>query len=152
MSLTAIGPIESTVHTTNVWLKELMEELGWDDRQRAYHALAAVLHTLRDRLTAAEAADLGAQLPMLIRGLYYEGWTPNGKPVRDRKREEFLAHIAAAFRGQPAIYPEGVAWAVFKVLGRRVSAGEIRDIKHVLPAQIRSLWPEGEVEHAQSHR
>jgi len=145
MSLTAIGPIESSVHTTNTWLKELMDELGWDDRHRAYRALAAVLHALRDRLSVAEAADLGAQLPMLIRGLYYEGWTPKGKPIKERKREDFLAHIAAAFPGSPDTYPEAIAWAVFKVLERRVSAGEIHDILHVLPAGIRSLWPNAEL-------
>jgi len=148
MTLTAIAPIESTIHTTNTWLKELMEELGWEDRQRAYHALAAVLHALRDRLTVAETADLGAQLPMLIRGMYYEGWTPNGKPVKERKKEDFLAHITAALRGHPEIFPEGVAWAVFKVLERHVSAGEIGDVKSVLPAQIRSLWPEGDFRRA----
>lgn len=148
MSLTAIGPIERAAHTTNTWLKELMAELGWEDRQRAYHALGAVLHALRDRLTVDEAADLGAQLPLLVRGLYYEGWSPSGKPIKERKKEDFLAHIAAALRGHAAIFPEGVAWAVFKVLQRHVSAGEIGDIKHVLPTQIRSLWPEGEVEHA----
>jgi uncharacterized protein (DUF2267 family) len=148
MSLTAIGPIERAVHTTNVWLKELMEELGWEDREHAYHALGAVLHALRDRLTVVEAADLGAQLPMLIRGLYYEGWNPSGKPVKERSREEFLAHIAAAFPSDAEMYPEGIAWAVFTVLRRHVSAGEIGDVKHVLPVQIRSLWPEGEVGHA----
>jgi len=109
MSLTAIGPIERAVHATNTWLKDLMEEPGWEDRERAYHALGAVLHALRDRLTVAEAADLGARLPTLIRGLYYEGWTPNGKPVKERRREDLLAHISAAFRGQPEIYPEGIA-------------------------------------------
>jgi uncharacterized protein (DUF2267 family) len=141
MSVTAIAPIESTIHTTNTWLKELMEELGWDDRHQAYRALAAVLHALRDRLTVAEAADLGAQLPLLLRGLYYEGWTPKGKPVKERKREDFLAHIAAAFPGSPDVFPEQTAWAVFKLLERRVSSGEIRDILHVLPPAIRSLWP-----------
>jgi uncharacterized protein (DUF2267 family) len=143
MSLTTITPIESTIHTTNSWLKELMEELGWEDRQRAYHALGAVLHALRDRLTVAEVADLGAQLPMMIRGLYYEGWTPKGKPVKERKKEDFLAHIAHAFRDHGEVFPEGVAWAVFKVLQRHVSAGEIGDVLHVLPAEIRSLWPNG---------
>jgi uncharacterized protein (DUF2267 family) len=135
------------VHTTNTWLKELMAELGWEDREQAYHALRAVLHALRDRLTVVEAADLGAQLPMLIRGLYYEGWTPTGKPVKERKREEFLSHISAAFPGKAAIFPESVAWGVFKVLQAHVSSGEIGDVKYVLPAQIRSLWPEGKVEH-----
>jgi len=143
MTTTAIAPIENTIHTTNAWLKALMEELGWEDRERAYHAFGVVLHALRDRLTVAEAADLGAQLPMLIRGLYYEGWTPKGKPVKERKKEDFLAHIAAALRGHPEIFPEAVAWAVFKVLEEHVSAGEIGDVKSVLPAQIRSLWPEG---------
>ena len=147
MSRTTITPIESTVHTTNAWLKELAEELGWEDRHRAYVALRTVLHALRDRLTVAEAADLGAQLPMLVRGLYYEGWNPSGKPVKERKREDFLAHIAASFRGQPEIVPEGIAWAVFKVLQRHVSAGEIQDVKSILPAEIRALWPESEACH-----
>jgi uncharacterized protein (DUF2267 family) len=142
MSVTTIGPIERTIHVANEWLNELMQELRWDDRERGYHALGAVLHALRDRLTVAEAADLGAQLPMLIRGLYYEGWNPSGKPVKERKKEDFLAHIEAACQGHAEIYPEELAWAVFKLLERRVSAGEIRDIKHVLPAAIRSLWPQ----------
>jgi uncharacterized protein (DUF2267 family) len=141
MSLTTITSIERAVHVTNIWLKELMEELNWDDRQRAYHAFGSVLHALRDRPTVVEAADLGAQLPLLIRGLFYEGWHPSGKPVKERKKEDFLAHIAAAFRGHAEVFPEEVAWAAFKVLERHVSAGEIRDIQHVLPTEIRSLWP-----------
>jgi uncharacterized protein (DUF2267 family) len=142
MSLTAIGPIETAVHMANVWLKELAEQMGWTDRQKVYHALGAVLHALRDRLTVAEAADLGAQLPMLIRGLYYEGWRPGTTPVRERRREDFLAHIAGAFPDHAEIYPESLAWSVFKLLERRVSSGEIKDILQILPAEIRSLWPE----------
>jgi uncharacterized protein (DUF2267 family) len=141
------APFESAIRTTNTWLNELTEELGWEDRHRACRALRAALHALRDRLTVAEAVDLGAQLPMLLRGLYYEGWDPNGKPVRERKREDFRAHIAAAFRDDPAASPEGAAWAVFKVLQRHVSAGEIGDVKGLLPAEIRALWPESGVRH-----
>jgi uncharacterized protein (DUF2267 family) len=147
MSVDAIGPIEAAVHTMNSWLKELDEELDWKSRQRAYHALRVVLHALRDRLTLAEVADLGSQLPLLIRGLFYEGWNPNGKPVKERKREEFLAIISAAFQNEPDVYPEAVAWAVFKMLERHVSTGEIADVRAVLPAAIRSLWPERLVPH-----
>jgi uncharacterized protein (DUF2267 family) len=141
MSITTIGPIESAVHTAHTWLKELTQELEWEDRERAYRALGVVLHALRDRLTVAEVADLGAQLPLLIRGLFYEGWVPTGKPVKERRKEEFLAHIVAACTGHAETFPESVAWAVFKVLGRHVSAGELNDVKHVLPHEIRSLWP-----------
>jgi uncharacterized protein (DUF2267 family) len=145
MSLTTISHVEASIHTANVWLKELAHELGWEDRERAYHALRVVLHALRDRLMVDEAADLGAQLPLLIRELYYEGWDPSGTPTKERRREAFLNRIAAAFTHDAAIYPEGIAWAVFRVLERNVSSGEVKDILHVLPREIRSLWPGGEV-------
>jgi uncharacterized protein (DUF2267 family) len=99
------APFESTYRTTSAWLRELMRELGWDDPRRAYAALRAVLHALRDRLTVAEAADLSAQLPMLVRGLFFEGWRPNAVPVKEQRREDFLAHVAAAFRDDPGVYP-----------------------------------------------
>jgi uncharacterized protein (DUF2267 family) len=82
---------------------------------------------------------------LLIRGLYYEGWDPSATPVRERRREMFLHHIAAAFPHDAEIYPESIAWAVFKILERHVSTGEIKDVLHVLPREIRSLWPGGEV-------
>jgi uncharacterized protein (DUF2267 family) len=141
MSLTGLAAFDSTVHTTNAWLKELMEELRWEERHRAYHALRAVLHGLRDHLTVDEVATLGAQLPMLVRGFYYEGWHPADKPLRERKKEQFLAHIAAAFRDDPSIDPEDVARAVFGLLARHVSGGEVGGLKHVLPAELRTLWP-----------
>jgi uncharacterized protein (DUF2267 family) len=147
MSVSAIAPIERTVHTTNTWLEDLREELSLGDREQAYHALRAVLHALRDRLTVAEVVDLGAQLPMLVRGLYYEGWAQNDKPLRERKKEEFLGHIATALRESPGTYPEGVAWGVFRVLERHVSAGEIGDVKSILPAEIRALWLGSEGRH-----
>jgi len=85
--------------------------------------------------------DLGAQLPMLIRGFYYEGWTLTGKPVKERHKEEFLAHITQAFRNDERIDPEEVVRAVFRVLSRRITEGEISDVKHLLPAALRELWP-----------
>jgi uncharacterized protein (DUF2267 family) len=141
MSVDTIAPIESSVHATNEWIKELNIELGWHDRQRAYHALRAVLHALRDRLTVAEAVELGAQLPMVIRGMYFEGWRPTGKPTKERRKEQFLAHIAAEFNHNPDVFPEAVAWSVFKLLQNHVSMGELADVQHVLPADLRKLWP-----------
>jgi uncharacterized protein (DUF2267 family) len=69
MSFTGLPIFDETVQLSNVWLNELMDELDWDDKKRAYRVLRATLHALRDRLTPHEAAHLGAQLPMLIRSL-----------------------------------------------------------------------------------
>lgn len=132
---------ETTLQKTNRWLKDLMQLLEWDDRQRAYLALRATLHALRDRITVEETAQLAAQLPMLIRGFYYEDWDPSQAPLKDRSREQFLARIAEQFSGDAAFEPERIAAAVFALLALRVSDGEIEDVKQILPSSIRELWP-----------
>ena len=81
------------MHKTHSWLKELLRILNWDDRHRAYLGLRATLHALRDRLTIDEVTQLSAQLPMLIRRFYFEGWDPSGKPLRERHKEQFLERI-----------------------------------------------------------
>jgi phosphate transport system protein len=128
-----------------------MAELGWKDRDQAYQALRVVLHALRDRLPEEALAAIAAQLPLLIRGIYYEGWDPSGKPLNEPEKEDFLAQIAAAFRNNPEVDPERVAWAVFKVLKRYATSGAIRDMEHILPPEIRALWPESEEAHAHKH-
>ena len=77
---------------------------------------------------------------MLIRGFYYEGWHPHGKPVKGRHKDAFLAHIAADFREDPYADPERVAKVVLRVLSKHVSSGEVESVKGSLPADIRSLW------------
>jgi uncharacterized protein (DUF2267 family) len=123
-----------------MWLKEIAQELSMD-RQGAYQVLRAVLHCLRDRLTINEAADLGDQLPMLIRGIYYEAWHPAGKPHKIRSRDEFLTGITTRIAMKQSIDAENAARAVFRTLDNRVSPGEIRDVIQVLPEEIRTLWP-----------
>jgi uncharacterized protein (DUF2267 family) len=133
---------EGTLQKSHIWLNEVMAELDWQDRpHRAYVALRAVLHALRDRLTVEEAVQLGAQLPMLIRGLYYEGWTLKGKPHKERHEEDFLDHVKKAFKDNAAVDAGEVVRVVFKILTWHTSRGEIEDIKHILPKPLKELWP-----------
>jgi uncharacterized protein (DUF2267 family) len=131
---------DETLHKTNMWLKEIAQELSMD-RHGAYQVLRAVLHNLRDRLTINEAADLGDQLPMLIRGIYYEAWHPAGKPDKIRSRDEFLTGITTRIAMKQSIDAENAARAVFRTLENHVSPGEIRDVIQILPVEIRALWP-----------
>lgn len=142
MSTTGLEVFDTTLQKTHTWLNDVMAELGWeDDRHKAYLALRTVLHALRDRLTVEEAVQLAAQLPMLVRGFYYEGWKPSNKPLKERHKEEFLAHIRGAFKDDEGINPERIVRGVFRVLSWRITRGEISDIKHLLPAELRELWP-----------
>jgi uncharacterized protein (DUF2267 family) len=141
MSTTGVAAFDSTLQTTHIWLNEICEEMGWGrDAPRAYHALRAVLHALRDRLRPEEAAGFAAQLPLLIRGIFYEGWHPAGKPIRVRTAEDFLAPVVDAFRGDPPTQAVAVARAVFTVVKRHMTAGEVSDIIAALPADIQTLW------------
>lgn len=140
MSMTGLEAFDTTLQKSNVWLKQIMESQCWEDRNRAYHALLAVLHTLRDRLTVEEAVHFGAELPMLIRGMYYEGWDPSNKPIR-MDRETFLARVADYFRNDPDVDPAAITRSIFALLEERISEGEIEDVKGSLPADLRDLWP-----------
>jgi uncharacterized protein (DUF2267 family) len=141
MNQTTIAPFERTIQITNTWLDDIQAQLGWGaDQHQAYQALRAVLHALRDRLPVDHVAALAAQLPMLVRGIYYEGWHPHGKPVKERHKEDFLAHVLAACRDAIEIDPEEVTRAVFRVLPKHVTLGEIEHVKQSLPTDIRELW------------
>jgi uncharacterized protein (DUF2267 family) len=142
MSATGLAVFDETVQKANEWLKEIAQAFG-SDRHRAHQALRAVLHCLRDRLTINEAAQLGDQLPMLVRGIYYEAWHPAGKPEKIRTREEFLARIATHLSHAP-IEPEDAARAVFQVLEKHVASGEVSEVIQVLPQEIRAMWPQAQ--------
>jgi uncharacterized protein (DUF2267 family) len=141
MSMPGLKVFDATLQKTYQWLNELMQLLDWGDKNKAYLALRATLHELRDCLTIQEVAQLAAQLPMLVRGFYYEGWNPAGKPEKVRSEEQFLAHIARYFQDGEDVNPERVARAVFTVLANHVSEGEIEDVRQVLPSSLRRLWP-----------
>lgn len=141
MTTNSLRVFDETHHKTNIWLKDLMAELEIEDRQRAYRVLRAVLHELRDRLTVEAAAKLGAQLPMLVRGFYYEGWHPAGTPTRVRHLDEFLERVRERLRDAPELDVERAVRAVFAVIARHVTSGEVETVMHSMPREVRDLWP-----------
>jgi len=135
--MSEVDLIDRSVEKTNVWLKELAVELGTDERKFAYRVLRAYLHAVRDRLMVDEAAQLAAQLPELVRGIYYEGWVPSRTPTSERSVDDFLRRIAdeALLPGETeASY---ACSAAARVLRRHVSEGEIDDVVAVFPAELR---------------
>lgn len=135
-----MSTFDRTVQKTHMWLNELSAQMAWDGQEKAYAALRATLHALRDRLPPIEAAEFGAQLPMLIRGFYYEGWTPAGKPLKERRKKQFLAHIDEELKDRRLGSSEEIARSVFKVLKHRITQGEMQDVTHILPREIRKLF------------
>jgi uncharacterized protein (DUF2267 family) len=142
MNKTAVPILETTVQKTHIWLKEIAEEMGWTDQHLAYIALRAVLQALRDRLPVEVVAKLGAQLPLLIRGIYYEGWVPSQTPLRIHHLEDFLG-LVSIYLGNDLLIPdtELITKVVFKTLQNHLTEGEIKNLKKVLPDSIAAFWP-----------
>lgn len=140
MSANSLSVFDSTLQKSYTWIDDVAESLGTEDRQQAYSALRAVLHALRDRTTVQEATHLGAQLPMLVRGFYFEGWNPARNPDRYKRKEEFLDHVSKKIPNLSVEESERFTNAVFSCLSRHVTDGEIADIKSQLPDDLRKLW------------
>ena len=140
MSAVGLESIEHTVHVTHTWINELDELLGWSNKSRSYRLLRSVLQALRDWLPVNEAADFAAQLPNLLRGVYYEQWRPATTPFKPRSKSDFLGRIDHAFVGDPILHTEDAVRITFRFLSTKIAAGEIADIKHALPADLRALW------------
>ncbi|HET9753331.1 MAG TPA: DUF2267 domain-containing protein [Myxococcales bacterium] len=121
------------------WINQICAELQTRDEERAYMALRASLHALRDRLPVQEAAHLAAQLPMIIRGLFFEGWHPGTRRPRSRSLHGFLEQVAREIP-EGALDPEAAARAVFTVVAKHVSAGQIENVRHTLPHRLAELW------------
>jgi uncharacterized protein (DUF2267 family) len=145
MSVGTVDAIERTVQKTNEWLVDLARELGTQDRGKAWRMLRAYLQVLRDRLTLDEAAQLAAQLPHLLRGVFYEGLDPGHQPEPVRHRDTFLALLAERERAQLDDTTEAaaVAAAATRVLRRHISAGEMDDVLAQLPTEIRDVLDGG---------
>ena len=131
---------DKTLQKSQTWIEQIKKELNTVDDNRAYLALRTVLHSLRNHLQLNEAIHLGAELPMLIRGLYFEGWDPHTKPSRQRNKDEYLSYFRHYFMNESDSELKKMLNAVFKVLENKISKGEIDHILGNMPAHIRELW------------
>lgn len=141
MSAVGLESIDRTVELTHIWINDLNARLGWDNKHRSYRLLRTVLQSLRDWLLVDDAAGFGAQLPELLRGVYYEHWRPATTPTKKRSKADFIARIDAAFKTDPIISTPDAVSTVFELLSEKITAGEIAQVRHALPADIRALWP-----------
>ncbi len=86
------------------------------------------------------AAQFAGQLPILSRGVFYEGWDPTDHPSKERHKADFLAHVAAELPIGMTINIEAAVRAIFAVTTERIDTGETEKIKGLMPAELRQLW------------
>jgi uncharacterized protein (DUF2267 family) len=132
--------VQRAVPEIEDWIGDLMRLLDWHDREKVYSAQIAALHALRDSIPRNEAVYIGAYLPPLLRGLYYEGWHPTGHRA-SKTRGAFLERVQDGVHRDPGIDAEQVVRAVFGLLAARLPSAEIEDAKAATPKYLHNLWP-----------
>jgi uncharacterized protein (DUF2267 family) len=139
--MTIPATLSHSVQQCQEWLKELRDNADLASEAEAWSVLRAVLHQLRDRLTADEAVQFAAQLPLVLRGVFYEGWRPRHAPDKSiRTRRDFLDALTMRLLPHP-FAPEPMARAVFALLAHHLDPGEVADVIGQLPDDIKELWP-----------
>ncbi len=141
MSSTGLEVFDRTLQTTHIWLDEIIEDLA-TDRHTAWHVLGAVIRSLRDRLPPDLSAHLSAELPLLVRGIYFEGWRPGKENLKLRSLAEFLEKVSDGMSGTKPIGSVDAARSVLAVLNRHLAHGQADKIRRALPEDIRGLWPD----------
>ena len=121
---------------------ELRRRLGWEHSDRAYLALLATLHALRDHLPADDAVRLGTGLPPLLRGFYYESWHPRARSDGQGSREAFFTRISEGVHRDLGIDAEQVSRVILSLLSERLPSAEVEEIRAASPAAIHGLWPD----------
>jgi uncharacterized protein (DUF2267 family) len=140
MSAHGLETLDHSYQVTHQWINDLDLSLGWNNKPRSYRLLRAVLQTLRDCLQPGEMADLAAQLPAFLRGVYYEQWRPMAATKLTRDRDHFFAAVDRHFAKDPIDDVGDATSVVFALLSKKISAGEIAEVIEGLPAELRSLW------------
>lgn len=141
MSTTILPLFDKSLQTTAIWLEEIQSDIG-PDRAFAWRVLSVVLQQLRDHLPIELSAHLGAQLPMIVRGTFYDQFDPTGLPRQAHGAEEFLKAVSDGLRDTRGVDPKDAVKSVFGVLTRHLSRGQVEKVARSLPHGIRALWPE----------
>jgi uncharacterized protein (DUF2267 family) len=138
----SLHTINKSIHKTYDWLYDIADNCGWDDLNKSLASLRAVLHQLRDNLPLNELVHFSAQLPLFIKGIYFENWNPNIAPLKERTRESFLASIEESLKRHPEIDLEEAIMGVFSTLFRKLPEDEMIKLSNVLPKGVRSFLEE----------
>ncbi|RAO40762.1 hypothetical protein ONO86_04129 [Micromonospora noduli] len=142
MADSMISAFESSLDKTNLILKDIENAYGWpkERRNQSYAALRTVLHLLRDRLPVGESVEFAQQLPVLVRGIYFDGWVPSDVPIK-LNRDDFLYEVRQGFPYDAEGGAERVTQVVLDTLRRHVTQGEWQDVKDTMPKDLATMMP-----------
>ena len=137
-----ISAFESSLDKTNLILKDIEpptagRRTGATSRTRRCARCCTCCGT---GCRCNESAEFAQQLPVLVRGIYFDGWQPADVPIK-LNRDDFLYEVRQGFPYDAEGGPERVTQVVLDTLRRHVTQGEWQDVKASMPKDLATLMP-----------
>jgi len=144
MQTSDLNALDKAIQHTNEWLERLMEIGSFSSRENAWIALRGVLWTLRDRLDPGEACHIASHMPLLVRGMYYEGFKPTGERDTARTPQKFkqsvIEHLPVPNPAQVTFDIDAAITAVLKLVDEKIDKGEVEQVREMLPKDVRRRY------------
>jgi uncharacterized protein (DUF2267 family) len=136
---TNVRAINKSLHETNDWLEAYMKKCSLDDHEQAYSVMRATFHAIRDRIPEDEATDFAAQLPMIIRGFYFEGFNPEDVPKKIRDENEFFFdYLGSKIADSIDIDPRLAFNKLFELCGEHITSAQVDHVISMFPQDIQT--------------
>lgn len=139
---TGIPALEDALRDAQGWLASAGHRINTRSSQVALACLRGTLHTLRAQLDVRRAIEVGERLPLVMRGVFFDGWDPHDAPPPAATKDEFVGRVAADNGRNPRIKAERAAKAALEVIFERLPAAVTARIVERLPENLRELWPD----------
>jgi uncharacterized protein (DUF2267 family) len=136
----------------NLFLNQLSDELNMaENKPRTLRILKAVFHAIRNRISAEESTHFIAQLPMVLKALYVDGWKIGQKTTHRSTHQDFIEDVYQLSGGAEGAFKrkdevERYVRAVLDSLSHYISEGEMADIAAMLPPQLRPYFQQYRME------
>jgi uncharacterized protein (DUF2267 family) len=140
---TNISSLDRAVQNAVLWLNDIQTELGWENREIVYKATKAVLQTIRDRLPVSELFHFSTNLPIVLKGMLFEGYDPSeAKKEKIKTIQEFYDRIQTHYDPLQRDIVSGhqAAFGVINVLFNRIGEGEMRKVADNMPLKLKPLF------------
>ena len=137
---------EKHLQEASGFFKNLATQLGTpDDIDHAVRVLKGVFRALRRRIIPDDSLHIVSHLPLVLKGMYVDGWTINEPLSEAQTLDEFLFDIrnnterkANADFASDELARKKIT-AVLNALKQFISNGEMRHVRDELPREIAQM-------------
>ncbi|EJC64603.1 hypothetical protein Rleg5DRAFT_1340 [Rhizobium leguminosarum bv. viciae WSM1455] len=137
MSTTGLEVFGKSIQTTNMWLDEIMENMGPTGNLPGM--FWARCYGRREIGSRRSLPPISEPSRPCIRGTYYDQYRPSASTEKTRSLETFLSTIADELKFSRPVNTKEAVQVVCSVLAKHADDGQVAKVWQALPQEIRQV-------------